>query len=104
MYSRSLAAAFLAAALLLPVHAAAAGVIGRMPPRSWAAASPAAALLPPVHAPAPADRVRRRVFPSDGPSLVISGGPARVGDRVFFSMPRAPGATPPLHLINLPMA
>jgi len=74
MYSRSLAAAFLAAALLLPVHAAAAD-----------------------------DPVLLRVFLSDGTSLVSYGEPARVGDRVVFSMPTATGANPPLHLINLPM-
>src|SRR3954453_11547272 len=75
MYSRSLAAAFLAAALLLPVHAAAAD-----------------------------DPVLLRVFLSDGTSLVSYGEPARVGDRVVFSMPTATGANPPLHLLNLPMA
>src|SRR4051794_37896953 len=75
MYSRSLAAAFLAAALLLPVHAAAAD-----------------------------DPVLLRVFLSDGTSLVSYGEPARVGGRGGFSMPPATGANPSLHLVNLPMA
>ena len=75
MYFRSLAAAFLAAALLLPVHAAAAD-----------------------------DPVLLRVFLSDGHSLVCYGEPALVGDRVVFSMPTADGANPPLHLVNLPIA
>src|SRR5689334_18771669 len=75
MNSRSLAAAFLAAALLLPVHAAAAD-----------------------------DPVLLRVFLTDGTSLVSYGEPARVGDRVVFSMPTATGANPPLHLVNLPVA
>ena len=75
MNSRSLATAFLAAALLLPVHAAAAD-----------------------------DPVLLRVFLTDGTSLVSYGEPARVGDRVVFSMPTATGANPPLHLVNLPVA
>ena len=75
MYFRSLAAAFLAAALLLPVHAAAAD-----------------------------DPVLLREFLSDAHSLVCYGEPALVGDRVIFSMPTADGANSPLHLVNLPIA
>src|ERR1051325_2473021 len=42
-----------------------------------------------------------RVFLRDGTSLVSYGEPARVGDRIVFSMPTAASPTPPLHLINL---
>jgi hypothetical protein len=43
-----------------------------------------------------------RVFLTDGTSLVSYGEPARVGDRVIFSMPTAATLdNPPLHLINL---
>jgi hypothetical protein len=40
----------------------------------------------------------------DGTSLVSYGEPARVGDRVIFSMPTAATPNPPLHLVNLPIA
>jgi hypothetical protein len=43
-----------------------------------------------------------RVFLRDGTSLVSYGEPARVGDRVVFSMPTDSTSNPPLHLINLP--
>ena len=43
-----------------------------------------------------------RVFLRDGTALVSYGEPARVGDRVIFSMPTGPLPNPPLHLINLP--
>src|SRR5262245_65484355 len=43
-----------------------------------------------------------RVFLRDGTSLVSYGEPARVGDRVVFSMPTAATPNPPLHLVNLP--
>jgi hypothetical protein len=75
-----------------------------MDSRSLAAALLAAALLFPVHAAAADDPVLLRVFLSDGTSLVSYGEPARVGDRVVFSMPTATGANPPLHLVNLPVA
>ena len=42
-----------------------------------------------------------RVFLRDGTTLVSYGEPARVGDRVIFSMPTGPLPNPPLHLINL---
>ena len=42
-----------------------------------------------------------RVFLTDGTSLVSYGEPARVGDRVVFSMPTAATENPPLHLMNL---
>jgi hypothetical protein len=44
-----------------------------------------------------------RVFLSDGSALASFGEWARVGDRVIFSMPLAPGAGPgELHLVSLP--
>jgi len=43
-----------------------------------------------------------RVFLRNGATLVSYGEPARVGDRVIFSMPTGPLPNPPLHLINLP--
>jgi hypothetical protein len=43
-----------------------------------------------------------RVFLRDGSSLVSYGEPARVGDRIVFSMPTAVTPNPPLHLVNLP--
>lgn len=42
-----------------------------------------------------------RVFLTDGTSLVSFGEPARVGDRIIFSMPTASTPNPPLHLVNL---
>lgn len=48
------------------------------------------------------DATRMRVFLSDGTSLVSYGEPARVGDRIIFSMPTAATPDPPLHLVNLP--
>lgn len=45
-----------------------------------------------------------RVFLRDGTSLVSFGEPARVGDRIVFSMPTAAIPNPPLHLVNLPAA
>jgi hypothetical protein len=75
MNSRSLGAALLAATIMLPAYAAAAD-----------------------------DTVLLRVFLADGTALVSYGEPARVGDRVVFSMPTAAGPNPPLHLVNLPIA
>lgn len=43
-----------------------------------------------------------RVFLKDGTSLVSYGEPARVGDRVVFSMPTSAMPNPPLHLVDLP--
>jgi hypothetical protein len=43
-----------------------------------------------------------RVFLTDGSSLVSYGEPARVGDRIVFSIPTAAALeNPPLHLVNL---
>jgi hypothetical protein len=78
MYSRTLVAVVLAAAMVTPLRAAA------------APAADGATLL--------------RVFLVDGTSLVSYGEPARVGDRVIFSMPTAATPNPPLHLVNLPIA
>jgi hypothetical protein len=76
MHSRTLAAWVLAAAAVLSLPAAA------------AAAADEATLL--------------RVFLTDGTSLVSYGEPAKVSDRVIFSMPTATTPNPPLHLVNLP--
>ena len=71
--------------------------------RSFAAAIIAAALLVSVRASAAADDATLvRVFLTDGTSLVSYGEPVRVGDRIVFSMPAAAMANPPLHLVNLP--
>jgi len=43
-----------------------------------------------------------RVFLSDGRSLVSYGEPARVGDRVVFSMPSSPASGGSLELVNIP--
>src|SRR6476469_173765 len=64
----------------------------------------AALLFAPRAAAAADDPVLLRVFLTDGTSLVSYGEPARVGDRVVFSMPTATGVNPPLHLVNLPVA
>jgi hypothetical protein len=45
-----------------------------------------------------------RVFLTDGTALVSYGEPARIGDRVVFSMPTAATPNPPLHLIDLAAA
>src|SRR5262245_47911845 len=45
-----------------------------------------------------------RLFLRDGTSLVSYGEPARLDDRVIFSMPTGPLPNPPLHLVNLPAA
>jgi hypothetical protein len=45
-----------------------------------------------------------RVFLTDGTALVSYGEPARIGDRVVFSMPTAVTPDPPLQLVNLPAA
>src|SRR6476619_5808499 len=75
MHSRTLVAVVLAAAMVTPFRAAA------------APAADAATLL--------------RVFLKDGTSLVSYGEPARVGDRVVFSMPTSSVENPPLHLVDL---
>lgn len=77
MYSRGLAAAALAAAVLA------------IPARGTAAAE---------------DTTLLRVFLMDGTSLVSYGEPAKVGDRIVFSMPTGSGALPPLQLVDIPAA
>ena len=73
--------------------------------RTVAALAVAAAMLFPfpVRADEPAATLLR-VFLTDGTSLVSFGEPARVNDRVIFSMPTDPTPNPPLHLVNLPIA
>src|SRR5262245_17735515 len=44
-----------------------------------------------------------RVFLKDGRSLVSYGEPARVNDRVVFSMPTTTTPDPPLHLVDMPL-
>jgi len=45
-----------------------------------------------------------RVFLTDGSALVSYGEPARVGDRVVFSIPTAATPDPPLHLVDIAAA
>jgi hypothetical protein len=78
MHNRSVAAALVVAVLVMPVGSAAA-------------------------APAADDATLLRVFLTDGTSMVSYGEPARVGDRVIFSMPTASTPNPPLHLVTLPI-
>jgi hypothetical protein len=47
------------------------------------------------------DATLLRVFLKDGSSLVSFGEPARVADRVIFSMPTSSAPDPPLHLVDL---
>ena len=77
MHSRTLAAFVLAAAVVVPLRVAA--------------------------APGADDATLLRVFLTDGTSLVSYGEPARVNDRVIFSMPTSSSPNPPLHLVNLPV-
>ena len=77
MYSRGFAATALAAAVLV------------IPARGTAAAQDATLL---------------RVFLTDGTSLVSYGEPAKVGDRIVFSMPTGSGPVPPLQLVDMPAA
>jgi hypothetical protein len=51
-----------------------------------------------------ADATLFRVFFTDGATLVSYGEPARIGDRIVFSMPVGALPNPPLHLVNLPAA
>jgi hypothetical protein len=71
--------------------------------RRWVAAAFGAiavcALVPRVHAGDEATLLR--VFLRDGTSLVSYGEPARVGDRIVFSMPTSATPNPPLHLVDL---
>ncbi|HEV3061681.1 MAG TPA: hypothetical protein VGY48_25750 [Vicinamibacterales bacterium] len=74
--------------------------------RTWTAAIVSAVLLLPLASRrgegADENATLLRVFLRDGSSLVSYGEPARVGDRVVFSMPTAVTPNPPLHLVNLP--
>ena len=45
-----------------------------------------------------------RVFLTDGSALVSYGEPARIGDRVIFSIPTSASPDPPLHLMDLAAA
>ena len=45
-----------------------------------------------------------RVFLTDGSALISYGEPARIGDRLVFSMPTAATPNPPLHLVDLAAA
>ena len=75
--------------------------------RTWAAVVLAAAVVIPFGAAASAgadDATLLRVFLIDGTSLISYGEPARVNDRVIFSLPTATTPNPPLHLVNLPAA
>ena len=80
-----------------------------MDSRSWTVSSVLAVcvlLLMPVAgvsaAAADEEATLLRVFLRDGTSLISYGEPARVGDRIIFSMPTAVTPNPPLHLVNLP--
>src|SRR4029079_13576676 len=76
--------------------------------RAFAAAILAAAVSIPMRAaveaaPLDDEAPLLRVFLTDGTSLVSYGEPARVSDRVIFSMPTAATPNAPLHLVNLPL-
>jgi hypothetical protein len=76
-----------------------------MPYRRWVAAIVASVLVISARgATAADDATLLRVFLTDGTSLVSYGEPARVGERVIFSMPTAATPNPPLHLVDLPIA
>ena len=85
-----------------PPHAAVVGLLIAV--GSTPAAGAAGHAAPDVEIPvtAPDGATMFRVFLTDGSSLVSYGEPARVGDRVVFSMPTAADLeNPPLHLVNL---
>src|SRR5437660_9706355 len=69
----------------------------------WLAAAFLLACGRPAASAAPPDDAATllRIFLTDGTSLVSYGEPARVGDRVVFSMPTASMPNPPLHLTNI---
>ena len=69
-----------------------------------AAALVAAVLVIPARAAAAEDATLLRVFLTDGTSLVSYGEPAKVGDRIVFSMPTGSGPMPPLQLVDMPAA
>jgi hypothetical protein len=70
--------------------------------RRLAAVALLAAVVPLRPAEGADDATLLRVFLKDGSSLVSYGEPARVGERVVFSMPSDVSDNPPLHLVNLP--
>ncbi len=73
--------------------------------RRWVAVIAASVLVISARgATAAEDATLLRVFLTDGTSLVSYGEPARVGERVIFSMPTAATPNPPLHLVDLPIA
>src|SRR5438477_6531325 len=72
--------------------------------RPWAAAIVAAVLAFPAGATAADEATLLRVFLTDGTSLVSYGEPAKVGDRIVFSMPTGSGPSPPLQLVDMPAA
>jgi hypothetical protein len=69
-----------------------------------AAALAAAVLVIPARAAPAEDTTLLRVFLTDGTSLVSYGEPAKVGDRIVFSMPTGSGPMPPLQLVDMPAA
>ena len=72
--------------------------------RGLAAAVCAVALVVPARSARGADDATLlRVFFKDGTSVISYGEPARVNDRVIFSMPTGSTPNPQLHLINLPI-
>lgn len=73
-------------------------------PTFAAAAAIVCVLTSALAAAAADDATLLRVFLTDGTSLVSYGEPARVGDRVVFSMPTAATPNPPLHLVDIPAA
>lgn len=73
--------------------------------RTWSGWLTAALLLARCTPAAAADDVTLlRVFLTDGSALVSYGEPARLGDRVVFSIPTAATPNPPLHLVDLAAA
>jgi hypothetical protein len=89
MNTRRFAAAIGAAWLVMGVLVAAAGDDLRANPTAVAALPDGTTIL--------------RIFLTDGTSLVSYGEPARVGNRVVFSLPTTTAVdNPQLHLVNLP--
>ena len=85
-----------------PPHAAVLGLLIAVGTASAAGAAGYAAPDVEVPVTSPDGATIFRVFLTDGTSLVSYGEPARVGDRVVFSMPTAANLeNPPLHLVNL---
>jgi hypothetical protein len=70
--------------------------------RTLAAVVLAAAIVIPLRAAAD-EPTLLRVFLTDGTSLVSYGEPARASERVVFLMPTTAAPNPPLHLVNLPI-